>query len=458
MFASVKNVLLMPRDKAFYNKLIHLALPIMLQQLLMSSLFILDTVFVGGLGDDYLGAVGQANHITMLMWCGYFAVSSSGAIFAAQYWGKDKDAAGVRKSYTASLIFNVFVGAVFFILAFVFHDAVMSVLNADSQVRQIGAQYLSIVCFAYPVWMVSSVLAAILRSMGIVKAPMIASVCSAAINILLDSVFVCGNLGFPKLGVAAAAASTIIGAVLELVLLLVFARRSKSAITVRRTDFIRPGRETIRQFLKTALPLAAKDQLWALGVTVYSISFAALGVASTAAFTVYGTMGEFTNVLFIAFGNAGGILIGHELGAGKIERSRNYAWRLLRLVFLTGVALCPVFILLRGVLLLPYPNLTAEAIEKARGGLLLVACIIWARGINYTNMNGILRSGGDTMGAAAIDIGMLWFVGVPLTVLAGMVLHLPFMAVVSMTCVEEIVKVFVSIARVKKYKWAKQLV
>ncbi len=458
MFASTKNVLFMPRDKVFSGKLLHIALPIMLQQLLMSSLFIFDTVFVGSLGDAYLGAVGQAGNLTMLMWCGFFAVSSTGAIFAAQYWGKNKDEEGVRKAYTASLAVNILVGAVFFVLAFVFHDAVMSMLSSDGEVRRIGAQYLSIVCFAYPVWMVSAVLAAMLRSMGITKTPMIASVFSAVLNILLDSVFVAGNLGFPKLGVPAAAASTVLGAVLELIMLLFFARRSHSAITARRADFVCPGRDTMKQFLKTVLPLAAKEQIWAAGVVVYSISFAALGVASTAAYNVYTTMGEFTNVLFIAFSNAGGILIGHELGAGEIGRAKNYAWRLLRLVFLSSIALCPVFILLRGVLLLPYPKLTPEAVENAKSGLLLIACIIWARGVNYTNLNGILRSGGDTLGAAAIDIGMLWLIGVPLTVVAGMVLHLPFMAVVAMTCVEEVTKVFVSIARVRKYKWAKQLV
>jgi Na+-driven multidrug efflux pump len=167
---------------------------------------------------------------------------------------------------------------------------------------------------------------------------------------------------------------------------------------------------------------------------------------------------QFMNMLFLALGGAGGILIGHELGAGAIGRAKNYAWRLLRMVFLSSLVLCPVFILLRNIMLLPYPNLTAEAINNARDSLLLAALIIWARGINFTNMNGILRAGGDTLGAAAIDIGVLWGVGVPLTLLAGMLLHLPFLTVVIMTCVEELIKVVISIARVRKYKWVKQLV
>ncbi len=458
MFSSAKNVLLMPRCKTFSDKLIHLALPMMLQQFLMSSLFIFDTVFVGALGDEALGAVGQAGNVLMLLWCGFTALSSSGAIFTAQYWGKDRDETGIRKASTVSLMATMLIAVFFFTLSFFFKNEVMSVLTRDDSVRKIGAEYLSIVCFAYPIWAGACVLAGMLRAMGITKMPMIASICSAAFNILFDSAFVGGNFGFPKLGVPAAAISTVAGAVLEMILLLVFARRSGSAITARRRDFVWPGKEMIRKYLKTALPLIAKDQLWAGGVAVYSISFAALGVASTAGYNVYNTLMQFMNVLFLALGNAGGILIGHELGAGEIDRAKNYAWRLLRAVILSSLALCPVFILLRGVMMLPYPNLTPEAIGYAQESLVLAALTIWARGINFTNMDGILRAGGDTFGAAAIDIGMLWLVGVPLTVIAGMLLHLPFLIVVLMTCAEEVVKAAVSIARVRKYRWAKQLV
>ncbi len=458
MFSSAKKVILMPRNKAFSDKLLHLALPMMLEQFLMSSLFIFDTVFVGALGDEYLGAVGQAGNILMLLWCGFSALSSSGAIFAAQYWGKDKDEKGIRKAFTVSLMATTLIAVFFFILSFFFRNAVMSVLSTDDSVRMIGAEYLSIVCFAFPVWAGVSVLAAILRSMGITKMPMIASICAAAFNILFDSAFVAGNFGFPRLGVPAAAISTIAGAIIELILLFVFARRSGSAITARRRDFVWPGKEMIRRYVKTALPLITKDQLWAGGIAVYSISFAELGVAATAGYNVYSTLMQFMNVLFLALGNAGGILIGHELGAGEIDRAKNYAWRLLRAVILSSLVLCPIFILLRGVMLLPYPSLTSEAIGYAQESLALAALTIWARGINFTNMDGILRAGGDTFGAAAIDIGMLWFIGVPLTVIAGMLMHWPFIVVVLMTCFEEVVKAAVSIARVRKYKWAKQLV
>jgi Na+-driven multidrug efflux pump len=73
-------------------------------------------------------------------------------------------------------------------------------------------------------------------------------------------------------------------------------------------------------------------------------------------------------------------------------------------------------------------------------------------------MNGILRSGGDILGAAAIDIGALWFFGVPLALMVTLWLGLPFWALMAVIAAEEVVKVGISIARVRTYKWAKKLV
>lgn len=458
MFSSAKKLLFMKRDKEFLAKLLHLALPMTLQQFLMTTLFVFDTVFVGGLGDKYLAAVGQAGNITMLLWFGFSAVSSAGAIYAAQYWGKDRDEAGIRKAFSASLIFAAVVAVFFFVVAFFLGRYAMRILSKDPEVRSIGQMYLTIVSFAYPIWAVTAVLSSILRSIGITRIPLYASVIGSGVNIAMDSVLVNGYLGFPKWGVPAAAASTIIGAAIELFLLAVLSLRADTPVSLRRRDFMKPGKKFIREFFRAAIPLAAKDQLWATGVTLYSIAFASLGVAATAAFTVYTTLGEFMNVLFISIGGAGGIMIGHLLGAAEIEKAKNYAWRLLRVMLLSGIALGPLFILLREVLILPFPNLTPEAITYTRQGLFLMSCIIWAKGINFTNMNGILRAGGDTIGAAAIDVGTLWLFGVPLTMIAAMLLHLPFWQVFAVTCLEEVVKTGIGTARVRKYKWARTIV
>lgn len=458
IFKSIKNFLFVPRDKEFSGKLVHLMIPMALQQLMMSSVFIFDTIIVGGLGDEYLGGAGQAGHLTMMMWCGLYAVSSAGAIYAAQYWGKNKDIVGVRKAFTTTMLFSGLIAIPFFIIGFFFRDQVMFILSQDPKTREIGSLYLSIVSFAYLIWMISAMLGSILRAVGIAKIQMIASGVGIGINIAMDSVIVYGFLGFPRLGIRGAAISTVVGAAADLIILILLARKTLAPITMRRKDFVRPEKLLLRKFIRAALPLLAKDQLWAAGVTVYSICFAYLGVAETAAYNVYATLGEFMNLVFIAVGGAGGIMIGHLLGAGKIAMAKNYAWRLLRIIIISGILLAPFFILIKDIMLFPFPNLSDQTIAFARQALIMVSLIIWARGINMTNMNGILRAGGDTIGAASIDVGMLWLFGVPLALIVSMVLGWPFWALFAVVCLEEVIKTVLSIARVRTYKWAKRLV
>lgn len=458
IYQSLKSKLFPPRDKEFSDKLKTLMLPMIFQQLMTSVVFIFDTIIVAGLGDEFLGGSGQANLLTGLMWSGLYAISSAGAIYAAQYWGKNKDLTGVRKAFTTTVVFASFIGIPCFIIGFFFSGPLMSVLAKDQATRDAGSIYLSIMSFSFLFWMVSAMLSSILRATGNTRIPTIASAVSIGINVLMDAVIVYGFLGFPRWGIRGAALSTVIGSAVDLFLLIILSRRAKLPITFSKRDFIWPEPKLLKEFIRAAIPLLSKDQLWHLGNVVYSISFASLGRAATAAYNAYGTLSEILHITFVAVGGAGGIMIGHMLGAGEIEKAKDYSSRILRLVILSGIAMFPVFLVLRRVFMLPFPMLSDQAVIYTMQALLLISTVVWARGINFTNMNGILRAGGDTLGAAAIDVGMLWGFGVPLILIVTFWLKLPFWAIFSVICIEEVLKVFISMARVRTHKWAKKLV
>ena len=240
--------------------------------------------------------------------------------------------------------------------------------------------------------------------------------------------------------------------------MVLLSRAAKAPVALRRSEFVRLDRVFSVKFSKIVAPMLTKDILWAMGVLLYGITFSYMGTAAIAAYNVFGTVGGVVNIFFISAGSAGGILIGHMLGASEIEKAKNYSWRLLRMMFISGIILCPLLFFGRDLLLIPFPNLSAEAITYAKQALLLTSFVIWAKGINFTNMDGILRAGGDTVAAFVIDIGSLWGIGVPLTMVSGMLLHLPFWQVFMMTCLEELLKTVVGTVRVGKYKWAKRLV
>lgn len=458
MTSSILRVLRMPRDPEFYGKLLRLTGPMAVQQLLMSSLFIIDTIIVSSLGDSYIAAVGQANKISMIMWCAFSAIASGGAVFAAQYWGKNQNVQGVRRAFTGSMIIGGAVAFLFFVIAVFLGDPVMHILSKDPEVIAIGSNYLRIAGCAYFLQVFSSMLSSILKATGSTRIPMIASISSVLTNIFLDIILVYGYWGFPRMEEKGAALATVFAAFVDIAVMVILARKAASPVALRKNDFVRLDKIFLKMFARIVTPILTKDVLWGLGVLMYSITFSYMGTSAIAAFNVFGTVGEVMNIFFVAVGSAGGIMIGHLLGAAEIEKAKNYAWRILRLMFLSGIVLCPVLFFGRNLLLMPFPNLSAEAISYARQALLLTSFVIWAKGINFTTMDGVLRAGGDTVAAAFIDIGSLWGFGVSLTIIAGMLLHLPFWQVFAVTCLEELVKCGIGLLRVRKYKWARRLV
>jgi putative MATE family efflux protein len=356
------------------------------------------------------------------------------------------------------MLFGGIVALLFFIIAIFFNRQAMGLLTRDPAVVDIGCRYIRIAGFAYLVQVISAMLSSVLRATDNTRIPMIASVIAVAANIFLDIALVFGMWGFPRMEVEGAALATVIASLLDIIVMVVLARISKEPTALRRSDFVPLGKDFTRKFIRVTAPVLTKDVLWASGMLLYSITFAYMGTAALAAYNVFNTLGEAVNIFFISVGSAGGILIGHLLGAKEIEKAKSYAWKLLRLMLITGILFCPILLFGRSILLMPFPNLSSEAISFAMQALLMMSFVIWAKGINFTTMNGILRSGGDTVAAAIIEVGVLWGVGVFLTMLAGLVFHLPFWQVFAMVCLEELVKSVIGTLRVRKYKWATTLV
>ena len=73
--------------KAFYRKMVGIALPVVFQGLLNNSLSFVDTVMIGQLGEASIAAVALANQMFFLISLLYFGVCSGASIFLSQFWG-----------------------------------------------------------------------------------------------------------------------------------------------------------------------------------------------------------------------------------------------------------------------------------------------------------------------------------------------------------------------------------
>jgi len=441
----------MKLDRSFYARLLALAVPIIIQNFISSSLNLFDVLMIGQLGEVTVAAVGLSNQIFFLLMFLLFGISSGAGVFTAQLWGKG-DVPSIHRVMGISLAMGL-TGSLFFsFMAIVLPQVSLSIYTNDPAVIQAGLGYLRLSGLSYPMTAISFTYAATLRSTGNTRPPMFVSAITISLKTLLNYLLIFGHLGLPAMGIQGAALSTVIARTLECLLLLgyTYLRRAPTAAPLHR--LIAFQRSFVVNFLKIAFPVVINEMLWSLGISTYNAIYAHISTEAAAAIQIAGTIENLAFVIFIGISDATGILVGNKIGAQEQDTAYTYARRSLTLGAGGAMLIGACIYLLSGNILSLY-KVSPEVLDYARRILLVMAFVLWIRVSNMTAIVGILRSGGDTRFSMFLDGGTMWVVGVPSALLAAFVFHLPVYWVYLVIMSEELVKFSVSLWRFRSRRW-----
>jgi len=443
-------------DKKFLNTMLKLAAPIMLQNLIFSSLNLVDGVMIGQLGESAVAAVGIANQIFFLVSLLFFGIGSGSAIFAAQYWGR-KDTERIQSVLGLSLLMSISGAVLFSLVAILLPVQVISIYSKDPAVISQGSVYLQIVAFSYVVTAITNSFAFVLRSTENVKLPLLTSLVALSLNTLMNYGLVLGNFGLPSLGVKGAAIATIISRLIEVVLLLLIIYRRKLPVAAKLPALLNFKILSIKKFFNTTLPVIATEIIWSFGITTYNVVYARIGTESIAAVNIAGTLDRIIFVVFIGLGNACAIMIGNRIGAQENELATDYAKKYL-LLGAIGASVLGLIMFLFVTPLLSFYQVSAATIDLTVKLISLMALSLPIRSLNLILLIGVLRAGGDTRVAFFIDAGSVWVVGVPMAFIGAYVLGLPVHWVYLMVLADEAVKLVFGLYRFFSQRWINYLV
>ena len=441
--------------------LIALAGPIALQNLIGSSLNLVDNVMIGRLGEASIAGVALANQVFFLLVLYSFAIGSGTAIFTAQYWGKG-DTGAIRRSLGLCLV-AMFGGALlFFVACQCAPGRLIALFSPDPQVIDIGGRFLRIVSWGFLFQAITISYVSVLRSVESVRMPLVASVISLAVNTALNWMLIFGHCGFPALGVEGSAIATVIARVLEasIVLGAVYGRGllqgRRHVLAAGLREIFGFSREYARQFVAITWPVVANEVGWALGVTCAAAVFAHMSTEAIAAFNIADTAIKLVIVVFFGTTNANAIIVGKQIGEGNDEHAFATARFFAIVAPLMGVVLGVVLAGISPLLPLAF-NVTPTVREWAMVAMIIFALDMPLRVFNWHVIVGILRAGGDTRYSMVLDVGGTWLVSVPLCALTGLVLGMPFWVVYVASLLEDVPKVFMGIARLRSRKWLNNL-
>ena len=293
------------------------SLPLMAANLGQQLYMIVDTMIVGkGVGVEALASVGATDWSYWLALWVIQAMTQGFAISISQHFGEGNQSR-IKKTVAMSIWLCLGIGVVLTVSGLVFARFLLRILQTPDPIFQGALSYLMILYAGILVVMAYNMAAAILRSLGDGKTPLIAIVIAAITNILLDLLFV---LVF-RWGVAGAAFATVLAQLLAFIYCLLVMRKI-DLLKMERKDW-KPESSIIKRQCGLGIPLALQPVLIAIGGMILQSSINRHGFVFIAGFTATNKIYGLLESSAISLGYAVTTYTAQNYGAGRYDRIRN---------------------------------------------------------------------------------------------------------------------------------------
>ena len=304
----------MPIPRLLYS----MALPMMISMLVQAMYNIVDSIFVARISEQALTSVSLAFPMQNLMiGVGTGIGIGTNALLSRKLGERDLETAD--RSAMQGVFLSICAYILFAILGLTVTGAFF---RGQTQVPEIihgGIRYLTIICLCSFGLFGQMITERLLQSTGLTFYSMITQMTGAIINIILDPIMIFGLFGFPRMGIAGAAAATVFGQFSATVLAVWFNLTRNREIHFRWKN-IRPDPVMIRQILLIGVPSLI---MVAIGSIMTFFMNRILGVFSSTAVAVFGVYFRMQSFIMMpVFGLNGGMIpiIAYNYGARKKER------------------------------------------------------------------------------------------------------------------------------------------
>ncbi len=445
----------MLKDRQFLKMLVTLMLPMVAQNLITLAAQMMDSLMLGRLGQIELSASSLANQPFFIFNLLIFGMASGSSVLNAQFWGKG-DVRSIKIVISICLKVALTVSILLGAAVIIFPETVMRIYTDDPEIIAAGAEYLKIVGFCYFFFGLSNTLLTTIRSVGIVRIAVIDSIFSLVCNSGLNYLLIFGSFGFPKLGIRGAAIATVIARMGEAVIVLVYILVIDRKLRFKIRDFWEFDVGLLKNYLKNGLPVAFNEVLWSVGISIQSMVMGRLGASVVSASQIASIVQQFSSVLIFGVANAAAIIIGNDIGAGKMERARErVTWFRIIGVILGIFASCLILGLSGPVV--SFYNVPEETKQLATEMLRVLAVIVLFVAQTGIGVVGLLRGGGDPRFALFVDLAGLWLVATPAALLSAFVFGAPVLVVYACTKLDEPVKLLMLAWRMRNHHWMRDV-
>ncbi|MDR1835902.1 MAG: MATE family efflux transporter [Fusobacteriaceae bacterium] len=434
----------------FYKMIFSLGIPIVIQQLVTSSLNFVDNLMIGRLGENYIAAVGFANSLFRIYDLFLFGINSGMGIFIAQYYGK-KDFATIRKIFGSMIRIGLLIGFLFTVVVFARGREILTVYTRDPLVLDISMSYLRRVVFSYMIFAVSFGIGLTCRSIGKTKVPLAASALGVMTNTLFNYALIYGHFGLPALKEQGAAIATVLARVVELTVYVLAVYKKDYNLKGKLGGYFRLPKQLLREIWRRSLPVFLTESLWIIGVILLDVAYAQLGIREAASMQMAGIVMSIGAIVFMGLASSAGVMIGHTIGEGNFEKVKIYSRKIIGLSVVLAALVAVLVELLAGSIVALYkldPGISA----MAEGVIRIAGVFMFFKLIDWSILLGLFRAGGDTKSSLYLETLPNWLLGIPIA-FTGVYFKVPVHKLMIFVESAEILKCAAAFIRYRSFKW-----
>lgn len=438
----------------FYKELWALAIPLALQNLLNALVGASDALMLGRLDQASIAAVSLANQISFVMSLFNGAIIGAVGVLIAQYWGK-QDYQKSKDFLAMAIRYVCVISGVFFLLAFLLPEQLMSIFTPETELIRIGAGYLRIVSFSYIFSGIAQCYLLMMKISGHANMSVWISAVTVIVDMTVDFFLIYGIGFFPALGANGAACSTICVEAVALAWCVIWSGR-KENIKVNVHSLLIFSKSDEKAAWEIIPGMLASSLSWGLSISVHSFVIGHLGVDATAAFSVTNVAQQLVQCIAHGISAGAGIMIGKLLGKNRLDKAKEYGHKFWGISFWCGLVNV-VLVSLVGTAAYFFYILEPMAKTYLVQMLIFNVFYMFAFSFNTIIVVGVFPAGGDSKYDAISVILATWCFAIPLSLLGCFVFHWPTIVVYIIMCLDEIVKVPFIPLRYKKYLWVRNL-
>ena len=386
------------------DALTRLIVPLIIEQLLLMTVGMADTVMVTTAGEAAVSGVSLVDNINTLIIQIFSALSTGGAVVVSQYLGRrDLDNA---KTASKQLLYTMCaVSLLLMAVALIFRQHILALIfgRVEADVMDSALIYFLLTAAAYPFMGIYNAGAALFRAMGNSKVSMFCSLIINIINIAVNAIFI---FGF-HFGAAGAGIGTLVSRIAAAVIIMTLLNHPDHTVRVEGLFQFQFNGAMVKRILFIGIPTGLENGMFQAGKLMVLNLITTFGTSAVAANAIANSVAGVVNVPGVALGLAMITVIGRCIGAGAIDQAVHYTKRLVGASYLFMIVMSTAMFFLADFLVSLF-NLSPEAVTMAAQALRICAVgnvIFWPLAFTLPNS---LRAAGDAVFTMIVSLSTMF--------------------------------------------------